>query len=210
MAEDMIPACLEAGAKNDTMSNAPPPGYRRLVEGETIEMARRTWRVRLSDGHAAEHATFWSEDGMMAVVADQALPSISANLGTDPREPDGDTINNSMDAVSRLGRFADDRRLALPGHERPYRGLGFRLRQIATNHGAVLGRLRARLADGPIRACDVVSLVHSTAAEPVDIAFAAAEMHAYLLHLSKRGEATWLLDAQGVAVFRAGTHHPRK
>ncbi|HBD91361.1 MAG TPA: MBL fold hydrolase, partial [Gemmobacter sp.] len=39
-----------------------PLGFTRLIEGGTITMGGRRWQVHMGDGHAPEHATFWSLD----------------------------------------------------------------------------------------------------------------------------------------------------
>ncbi|OYX23079.1 MAG: MBL fold hydrolase, partial [Rhodobacterales bacterium 32-66-7] len=42
-----------------------PPGFTRLVEGGHVTMAGRDWTVRFGHGHAPDHATFWSGDGIV-------------------------------------------------------------------------------------------------------------------------------------------------
>ena len=54
-----------------------PAGFNRLKDGETIIMGGRDWDIRMGDGHAPEHATFWSRDDNLVIGGDQLLPSIS-------------------------------------------------------------------------------------------------------------------------------------
>ncbi len=194
-------AALAAAVKNLTLlAPTPPPGYRRLEEGQALTMGRRSWRVRLGDGHAPEHASFWSEDGSLVIIGDQALPSISASLGVDVHEPHRDTVGDWLSASSRLGALADERRLVLPGHERPYRGLSFRLRQIADKHNAVLARLRSSLEIGPCTAMQTLKQALGDELLQEDSS-AAAEVMAHLLHLEKRGEAVSQLGKDGALHF---------
>ena len=122
-----------------------PLGYRRLVEGEDITMAGRDWTVRMGDGHAPEHATFWSED--VVIGGDQLLPSISANLGVYPTEPEADPVGDWLAACERLAPYATDRHLVLGGHKLPFTGLPKRMQQYAENHHSALRRLRAHLTE---------------------------------------------------------------
>jgi hypothetical protein len=58
-----------------------PLGFTRLHEDQVLTMGGRRWQVRMGDGHAPEHATFWSLDDHLILGGDQLLPSISPNLG---------------------------------------------------------------------------------------------------------------------------------
>jgi glyoxylase-like metal-dependent hydrolase (beta-lactamase superfamily II) len=119
-----------------------PVGFTRLTEGQTVTMAGRVWRVRMGDGHAPEHATFWSEAGDGLILGgDQLLPGISANIGVYPTEPMADPLAEWAHATPG--------QLVLPGHKLPFRGLPFRLRQMVDNHHGALTRLRAHLAQRP-------------------------------------------------------------
>lgn len=120
-----------------------PLGYTRLIEGQVIQMAGRDWTVRMGDGHAPEHATFWSDD--IVIGGDQLLPGISPNLGVYPTEPDADPVADWLAACDRLAPHARDHHLVLGGHKLPYTGLPLRMRQFADNHHHALDRLRAHL-----------------------------------------------------------------
>ena len=67
-----------------------PLGYTRVKEGDKFLAAGREWVVRMGNGHAPEHATFWSSDVVLG--GDQLLPSISPNLGVYATEPGADPV----------------------------------------------------------------------------------------------------------------------
>ncbi len=119
-----------------------PPGFTRIKDGDTLTAAGRRWRVRCGDGHAPEHATFWSMDDALILGGDQLLPGISANIGVYPTEPDADPLTEWLESCTRLAVFATDDQLVLPGHKLPFTGLPLRLRQMAENHEGALDRLR--------------------------------------------------------------------
>jgi len=122
-----------------------PLGYTRLVDGETITFGGRTWDIRMGHGHAPEHATFWSRDDNLIVGGDQLLPSISANLGVYPTEPEADPVQDWLVACESFQPHARPDHLVLPGHKLPFTGLPLRLRQMIDNHHGALERLIAHL-----------------------------------------------------------------
>lgn len=179
-----------------------PLGFRRIAQGGRIAMGGRIWRIACGDGHAPEHATFWSEDGTLAITGDQALPRISPNLGVYASEPQADPIAEWFESCARLGRMADDDRLALPGHGRPFRGLATRLAQHAQNHHDALDRLRTRLREGPATAVDAFTAVFGREMTDGEYGLATAEAVAHLNHLAGLGEAVAEEDAAGALRFR--------
>ena len=124
-----------------------PLGFTRVAEGDTIRIGGRDWIVRCGNGHAPEHATFWSLDDDLVIGGDQLLPGISANLGVYATEPDADPVGEWIDSCTRMADFAEDRHFVLPGHKLPFTGLPLRLRQMVENHRGALDRLEALLAE---------------------------------------------------------------
>jgi len=179
-----------------------PPGFRRLVEGETVTMGARRWRVAMGGGHAPEHATFWSEDGALALTGDQVLPRISSNIGVYPTEPDADPLSEWLESCARLALLADPRRLALPGHNAPFTGLPLRLRQLAENHAGALTRLRRHLAQAPRTAVECFAMLFKREIDDGVYGLATAEAVAHLNHLRARGEAAAEEGADGALRFR--------
>ncbi len=179
-----------------------PLGFRRLVEGETVTFGARRWRVVMGGGHAPEHATFWSEDGALALTGDQILPRISSNIGVYPTEPDADPLSDWLESCARLSRLADARRLALPGHNAPFTGMPLRLRQLAENHAAALGRLRRHIAQAPRTAVECFGLLFKREIDDGAYGLATAEAVAHLNHLRALGEAAAEEGPDGALRFR--------
>lgn len=123
-----------------------PPGFTRLVEGARLHAAGRDWTVRLGQGHAPDHATLWSDDGIV-LGGDQLLPGISANIGVYPTEPEADPLSEWLDSCRAFMPLARDDLLILPGHKLPFTGLPFRLDQMIENHESALARLLDHLAE---------------------------------------------------------------
>jgi glyoxylase-like metal-dependent hydrolase (beta-lactamase superfamily II) len=117
-----------------------PLGFTRIEEGQTLTLAGRRWLVRLGQGHAPDHVTLWSDDGLV-IGGDQLLPGISPNIGVYPTEPEADPLTDWITATDSFKPHARHDQLVLPGHKLPFSGLPFRLEQMVDNHHAALDRL---------------------------------------------------------------------
>jgi glyoxylase-like metal-dependent hydrolase (beta-lactamase superfamily II) len=121
-----------------------PLGFSRLSEGQRLRAGGRDWTVRIGQGHAPDQATLWSDDGII-LGGDQLLPSISANIGVYPTEPEADPLTEWLDSCRSFQPHAGDDQLVLPGHKLPFTGLPFRLTQMIENHESALARLMDHL-----------------------------------------------------------------
>ncbi len=177
-----------------------PPGYKRIREGDRIEMGGRTWRVFCGDGHAPEHATFWSTDGEIVIAGDQILPRISPNLGVYVTEPEADPVGEWLASCKKFQPFAREDHLILPGHNRPFTGLPKRLDQLIENHHGAVKRL-AKFLTEPRSAVDCFDTIYKRRIGQGEFGLAMVEAIAHLNHMHATGEAERLLDADGVLRF---------
>lgn len=174
-----------------------PVGFTRLAEGGTLRAGGRTWDIRCGDGHAPEHATFWSRDDDLVIGGDQLLPGISANIGVYATEPDADPLAEWLASCARFATLAQDRHLVLPGHKLPFTGLPLRLRQMAENHAAALDRLRDHLRAAPRTAAQCFPALFRRDIGAAEYGLALVEAVAHLNHLLHRGEARRSMTPQG-------------
>ena len=179
-----------------------PLGFNRLTEGGTIRMGGRTWDIRMGDGHAPEHATFWSRDDNLVIGGDQLLLSISPNLGVYPTEPDADPVGDWIAACERLQPFARADQLVLGGHKLPYTGLPLRLTQMIDNHHAALDRLLAHIGT-PRTAGDCFAPLFKRTINAATYGLALVESVAHLNHLHQTGRAIRRLGPDNAWYFQA-------
>ncbi|WP_108813682.1 MBL fold metallo-hydrolase [Loktanella sp. Alg231-35] len=179
-----------------------PLGYTRLVDGGQISMGGRTWDIRMGNGHAPEHATFWSRDDNLVIGGDQLLPSISPNLGVYPTEPDADPVTDWLRSCELFQTVATDNHVVLPGHKLPFTGLPTRLRQLIANHHGALDRLLAHLTE-PQAAGDCFVPLFKRNIGGGEYGLALVEAVAHLNHLHQSGQATRQLRDDGAWVFQA-------
>lgn len=172
-----------------------PLGYRRMTEGEVVRMGGRDWTVRMGEGHAPEHATFWSTDGELVLCGDQLLPSISPNIGVHATEPEADPLSDWLTSCRRFSEVATTRQLVLPGHKLPYRGLPLRIVQLIENHHGALDRLETHLRE-PHTAGDSFLPLFGREIGEGEYGLALAEALAHCLHLWHMGRAERWLDGE--------------
>ena len=178
-----------------------PTGFTRLQEGEVIQMGGRTWDIRTGNGHAPEHATFWSREDDLVLSGDQILPSISPNIGVYPTEPDANPLGDWMESCHRFAAMAEDRHFVLGGHKLPFVGLPTRMRQLIENHEGALARLRKALTS-PLSAGEVFTPIFKREIGGGEYGLALVEAYAHCLFLWHAGEVTRALGDDGAFRFQ--------
>ena len=178
-----------------------PLGYTRLRQDDVIEMGGRTWDVHMGNGHAPEHATFWSRDDGLVISGDQILPSISPNIGVYATEPMADPIGDWLEACERLAVLAREDHLVLGGHKLPFTGLPTRMRQLIDNHHGALERLLAFI-DAPKAAGECFTPLFKRRIGEGEYGLALVEAVAHLSHLYQTGRATRTRRADGAWVYQ--------
>lgn len=198
MAPDLLAQRMAERPFNFADVVAPLPlGFTRLQEGGEITMAGRRWTIRMGNGHAPEHATFWSQDDGLVLGGDQLLPSISANIGVYPTEPCADPLGEWLTSCTAFEPLAREEHLVLPGHKLPFTGLPLRLRQMAENHHGALDRLRAHLTT-PHSAAACFMPIFKREITGSAYGLALVEAVAHLNHLLHRGEVCRTMEDDGI------------
>ena len=190
----MDPDMLDKRAKDRPFNFADivaplPLGYTRIKQDDTIRMGGRTWDVHIGNGHAPEHATFWSRDDNLVIAGDQILPSISPNIGVYPTEPMADPIAEWLEACERLALLARPDHLVLGGHKVPFTGLPKRMEQLISNHHGALNRL-ADYIEEPKSASECFAPLFKRTIGEAEYGLALVEAVAHLSHLYQTGDAT--------------------
>ena len=202
MHESIIQEHAEGKPFNFADMVAPIPlGYKRLQEGDHISMGGRKWVVRMGNGHAPEHATFWSADNELVIAGDQVISSISPNLGVYATEPEADPVGEWLVSCERILPYAKPNSLVLSGHKLPFIGLSFRIHQLIENHYSALGRLRVFL-DSPKTAAECFGPLFKRTIGEDEYGLALVEAVAHLNHLFVAGEVSRGLNARGAYVYQ--------
>ncbi|MFV0513842.1 MAG: MBL fold metallo-hydrolase [Jhaorihella sp.] len=178
-----------------------PLGFTRLQQGDRLRMGGRDWDVHMGNGHAPEHATFWSRDDNLVISGDQILSSISPNVGVYATEPMADPLADWLESCERLLQLARHDHLALGGHKLPFTGLPFRMRQLIDNHHGALRRLLEHL-DEPKPASDCFGTLFKRHIGESEYGLALVEAVAHVNHLFHTGEVTRTRRQDGAWLYR--------
>ncbi len=179
-----------------------PPGFTRISDGDVITAGQRRWQVRLGQGHAPDHAVLFSLDDSLILAGDQLLPTISANIGVYPTEPDDDPLTAWLDSTRAMIPLARPDHFVLPGHKLPYLGLPKRLTEMLDDHEAALERLVAHLAT-PRTATDCFPVLFKRPVVAETFTMALCESLAHLNCLLRRGLVSRDLSPSGAWLWRA-------
>ncbi|MFC6687392.1 MBL fold metallo-hydrolase [Jhaorihella thermophila] len=178
-----------------------PLGFTRIKQGDIFRMGGRDWEVHVGNGHAPEHATFWSRDDNLVFTGDQILSSISPNIGVYATEPLADPLAEWLEACERLALLARHDHLTLGGHKLPFTGLAFRMRQLIDNHHGALRRLLEHL-DTPKPASECFTPLFKRNIGDGEYGLALVEAVAHVNHLFHTGEVTRTRCADGAWLYQ--------
>lgn len=179
---------------------AVPPAYRRVLDGEWLELNGQPWQARAGQGHSPEHLCFSQPSQAVLIAGDMVLPRISTNVSVVDVEPEADPLKLYLDSLTRLADLPDQT-LVLPAHGRPFRGLQRRIGQLRQHHVDRLNELRSALARAPHSAAEALPLLFPRKLDLHQTTFAMGEAIAHLNHLWLAGEARRMRSADGIWRF---------
>jgi glyoxylase-like metal-dependent hydrolase (beta-lactamase superfamily II) len=180
--------------------HALPESYRRIQDGEEIQIGDSKWRVIVGRGHSPEHACLYCPDLKLLISGDQVLPKISSNVSVHPTEPDANPMQDWLESLKKIKAEVPDDVLVLPSHNECFRGLHSRLDYLGASQERTMDRLRKTLKE-PRRAIDVFVALFGRSIDETDgglLNLATGESMACLNYLSHRGEITRQADSDGV------------
>jgi glyoxylase-like metal-dependent hydrolase (beta-lactamase superfamily II) len=123
-----------------------PDSFRRLCDGDWLQIGANRWQVIVGRGHSPEHACLYCPGLKLLISGDQVLPRISSNVSVHPTEPDADPMSDWLASLDRLQALVPDDVLVLPAHNECFRGLHTRIEALRRGQATALLRLRRTLA----------------------------------------------------------------
>ena len=179
-----------------------PDSFRRVTDGDALQIGGRLWRAVVGCGHSPEHLCLYCPELTLMISGDQVLPRISSNVSVFPTEPEADPLADWLTSIGDIARRVPDDVLVLPSHNEPFRGLHARLSQLRAGHEEVLGRLRESLRE-PRRAIDIFDIMFRRRVGLNLLSLATGEAFANLNCLIHRRQVVREFDAAGIAWYRA-------
>jgi glyoxylase-like metal-dependent hydrolase (beta-lactamase superfamily II) len=177
-----------------------PRSFRRLADGQEVEIGRRRWRVIVGRGHAPEHACLYCADLGVVISGDQVLPKISPNVGVWPTEPEADPLALYMSSLEKLRAAVPGDVLVLPSHNLPFRGFDIRIEQLLLHHEQRLDLLEEACAR-PHTAAELVPVLFKRELDAHQLGFAIGETLAHLQRLRYAGRIRRETRPDGVWVY---------
>ena len=181
-----------------------PHVFTRLIDGDTVTMGDRQWRVIVGYGHSPEHAALADASGNLLIAGDMLLPRISTNVAVWPGDPDGDPVARFLDSLARFEALPADT-LVLPSHGPPFRGIAARVSRLRAHHAQRLDELQQALATAarPQSAADIIPVLFRRELDLQQRFFAMGEAIAHLNHLWRRGRARRSVATDGAIRYAA-------
>jgi glyoxylase-like metal-dependent hydrolase (beta-lactamase superfamily II) len=181
--------------------HALPDSYRRVRDGEEVQIGTHAWRAVVGRGHSPEHLCLYSPQLQLLISGDQVLPRISSNVSVFPTEPDADPLSEWLESLAAIKSRVPDDVLVLPSHNEPFRGLHARLAALIDGHERRLTRVLEELG-APRRAVDMFSSLFRRPVSADMLGMATGESLAHLNCLISRGQARRETDQDGVVWYR--------
>lgn len=161
-----------------------PASFCVVNDKDVIRIGKRKWKVHFGNGHAKDHLTLWSDDGL-AIVGDQILAGISPNLCVQACEEFSDPLGEFLESCQVFATRASLATKCLPGHNFPFAGIPKRCEQLVANQNMVLARLLEQLS-GPKRAVDCLESIYRRPIGTIERPAFVTQVMAFLSHLQKR------------------------
>ncbi|MBT8130889.1 MAG: MBL fold metallo-hydrolase [Gammaproteobacteria bacterium] len=178
-----------------------PAGYRRITDGQYIDIGGREWRAVIGHGHAPEHVCLYCPELKVIIGGDQLLPKITPNVSVQPSEPSANPLLAFLNSCDRFRSLLPPNLLVLPAHESLYEGVHERLTALIDWHEVGLEKLYDLCAE-PKRAVDVFPALFKS--EITDMSFfpATGESIAHLHCALERRMLVSEEDEHGVLWWR--------
>jgi glyoxylase-like metal-dependent hydrolase (beta-lactamase superfamily II) len=178
-----------------------PQQYRRMMDGDEIEIGSRSWRCISGYGHAPEHIALYCDELKVLIGGDMMLPRISTNVSVYEMEPEANPLALFLDSIDKFAPLPKDT-LTLPAHGKPFRNLHARIRQLHDHHRDRLAEVMQACSEKPCSAHDVLPVLFKRKLDLHQTTFAMGESVAHLHMLWFAGKLARELGADRTWQFR--------
>lgn len=200
--EDSLAKIRARAAYYPSMVPAVPARFRRLMDGQVLNVGGTAWRCLVGHGHSPEHISLHAESLGVLISGDMVLPRISTNVSVVDSEPEADPLSLYLASLRRLMALPADT-LVLPSHGKPFRGLHARLAQLIEHHDERLAETQVACAAAPTHAAGLLPVLFKRPLDLHQTTFAMGESLAHLHALWLAGRLRRERGADGVYRFSA-------
>jgi glyoxylase-like metal-dependent hydrolase (beta-lactamase superfamily II) len=173
-----------------------PHSYRRIIEGDEIEIGGRRWKAIVGHGHAPEHLSLYSKELNTVIAGDMLLSTISTNVSVWSIDPEGDPLRLFLQSIARYRELPADV-LVLPSHGKPFRGAHERVAALEQHHQEHFSKLLQALKTSS-SAAELLPLLFKRPLDAHQTFFAMGEAIAHLHYLYYAGQAERTQGPDGI------------
>ncbi len=177
-----------------------PPRFKRLKEGDTINIGDYQWQILVGTGHSPEHICLYCPALNLVFSGDQILPTISSNISVWPTEPFANPLKDWLDSCAKLKNVLPEDVLVLPAHGLPFIGVKHRLQALIDEHLSDLEKLVA-FCQTPKRVVDAFPVLFNAEIDKTNRIMATGESYAHFHCLLHENRISQRLDTDGVLWF---------
>ncbi len=191
-----------------------PRAFRRLSEGDVLNIGKRQWQVMIGRGHSSEHVCLFDEADRIFISGDQIIPRITSNISVMPTEPEANPLAEWMASLQRFMSLPKDT-LVLPAHNTPFYGVRQRLHDLMDHHEDHLQAIEEACLE-PKCAVELLPVLFERKLDESQVMMALGECIAHLNYLHQQGRISRATDGEGalrylttdeVVKSRAGRQH---
>jgi len=179
-----------------------PLSYRRIIEGDELDIGSNRWRAMVGHGHAPEHLSLFSRQANTVIAGDMLLSTISTNVSVWSIDPEGDPLRLFLESIARYRELPEDV-LVLPSHGKPFRGAHARVRQLEDHHQARFKDVLSSLEERPKSAAELLGVLFRRPLDAHQMFFAMGEAIAHLHYLYYAGRAQRAQGDDGIMRYAA-------
>lgn len=177
-----------------------PARFSRLMDGHSVTVGGRPWRIIVGYGHAPEHVSLYSDTLRVLISGDMVLPRISTNVSVFDYEPDANPLPLYLQSLRRYDSLPPDT-LVLPSHGRPFKGLHERIAQQHAHHAERLEEVLVACVT-PRSTHDMVPVLFHRKLDLHQLTFAMGEALAHLHALYFEGKLKRIVGDDGIVRFQ--------
>jgi glyoxylase-like metal-dependent hydrolase (beta-lactamase superfamily II) len=172
-----------------------------LVDGQSVQMGSRTYRVLHTPGHSAGHVCFYDSERRLLLAGDhlsaERVPHVGVTLFTG-----GNPLGQYLDSLRRVSDLDVD--VVLPGHGAPFTDHRRRVGEVIAHYTARTEQVLRALGGGQPAAHDVALQVFGGDLSTFEGRLAFTETLAHLELLASEGRIEKYQDGV-TTLFRSGS-----
>ncbi len=152
--------------------------------GRVLRLGGRIWHPIVRRGHAPEHLSLLSDDGLLMIGGDQVLPKITPNIAVWPGG-DADPLRSYLRSLASFEAI-DEKTLLLPSHKQPLWGVASRVEEIRAHHEDRLDAVMTVCTE-PMTGYDLLTSLFGRPLRHEEVGFGLGEAIAHLNFLESEG-----------------------